>query len=373
MTRAQLLYIFIILLSNILIIIITTTIPAFTRQMTVPTDAHRTLPANSSSCLPNTTTTDPPSSSTEICSSLAHLAIDVPATTRIRFTDGRTAFVANSGRVDGIDTDGGLSWYSGDFPRWEHTTFLVFRALLKPNMVYVGFGEWIGPTILYSAQLAKVSYGFEPDTIAFRSLALNAKANQCFGDRLRVFSLCIYMHVGELILKDAAGGSVSSIVDESTGPAAQQIITGPTVSVRCVTLEQVLRNHSLMEERLFLKVDTEGAEALLIPSLVPLMHKLKHLPTWFLSKHQNSRYAEPHIQQGFRDLIALYKCHRYMPASHQTSLSREQMLSFKLSALPTIADPVISSPDANPDLILVDAECAVVDQWIQEVAHLFAQ
>ena len=370
MSRTQLLYISVVLISNLFMVVITISILTLTRPI-VPT--HRALPANTS-CVPNITTypplQTPPRVDPLICSSLAHLAVDVPASTRIRFKDGRTAFIANSGRVGGTDTDGGIAWFSWDFPNWEQATFLMFRALIKPDMVYVGFGEWIGPTILYGAQLAKVSYGFEPDTIAFRSLALNAKANQCFGDRLRVFPTCIYMHFGELVLKDAAGGSVSSIVDESVGPAQSM---GPTLRVQCVTLEHVLRNHSLMDERLFLKVDTEGAEALLVPSLVPLVHKLKHRPTWFLSKHQNSRYVEPHIQQGFRDLIALYKCHRYMPASHQTSLSREQMLSFTLSALPSITDPVISNPDSNPDLILVDAECATVDTWIHEAALLFAQ
>ena len=281
-----------------------------------------------------------------------------------------SAFISNTASINGVETDGGLGWYSNSLQHWEHTTFLLFRALIKPDMVYVGFGEWIGPTILYSAQIAKMSYGFEPDIIAFRSLALNAKANQCFGDRLRVFSLCIYMHFGELVLKDAMGGSVSSIVDASS-PESANTGASPTTNVQCVTLEHVLHNHSLMNERLFLKVDTEGAEALLVPSLVPLVQKLKHKPTWFLSKHQNNRYMEPQVQQGFRELIAMYKCHRYAPASHQTALSREQVLNYKVSSLPSIEDWVVSNPYSNPDLILVDEDCSTVDKWIQEVVHHF--
>jgi hypothetical protein len=49
------------------------------------------------------------------------------------------------------------------------------------------------------------------------------------------------------------------------------------------------------------------------------------------------------------------------------------MLGFNFSALPRIVDAVISDPDSNPDLIIVDAECATVDMRIQEVVQLFAQ
>ena len=368
MTRDFTMFIFVLVSSNLLIILLTTQMLSKKPTSLI----HHSDESNATACIHNVSDIQRVESDAgyTVCSSLSNYAMDVPSTTRIHYKDGTSAFVSNTGWINGVSADGGTGWYVSDMINWEHTTFLMFRALIKPDMVYVGFGEWIGPTILYSAQLAKASYGFEPDIIAFRSLALNAKANQCFGDRLRVFSMCIYMHFGELILKDATGGSVSSIVDDmSSGPA--HLVTGPTTSVRCVTLEHVLSNHSLLNERLFLKVDTEGAEALLVPSLVPLIHKLKHRPTWFLSKHQNSRYAEPHVQQGFRELTALYKCHRYSPASHQTWLTREQMLNFKVSSLPSIDDIVVSDPNSNPDLILVDEDCTTVDKWIQEVVHLF--
>jgi FkbM family methyltransferase len=235
--------------------------------------------------------------------------------------------------------------------------------------VYVGFGEWIGPTILYSAQLAKASYGFEPDLVAFRKLALNAKANQCFGDRLKIFSSCIYLDFGKLNLNDGKGNSMSSIVDPST-PAAT--LLPATTTVQCITLEHAITNNSLLDQRLFLKVDTEGAEAILIPSFLPLMRKLKHKPIWYISKHQNSKYAEPKIQQGFKDLIALYECHRFTPASHQTHLSKQDLLNFKVSALPSIDELTLSDINSNPDLLLVDTDCTVVDEQIREIAHFFA-
>ena len=304
----------------------------------------------------------------EVCSSISEYDIDVPGTTRVFFKDRKSAFISNAGKINGVDADGGLWWYNRDFPRWEYVTFIIFRALIKPDMVYVGFGEWIGPTILYSSQLAEASYGFEPDITAFRSLALNARANQCFGDRLKIYSLCIYMNFGDFVLKDALGGSGASIIDKDA-PITK--LVNPTANVQCVTLEYILKNHSLLDERLFFKVDTEGAEALLVPNLVPMIKKLKHKPVWFLSKHQNFRYAEPQVQQGFRDLIALYKCHRFTPASHQTFLTDSEILKFRVSNLTTIDNHTISNTESNPDLILVDEECTVVDRWIQDIVHFF--
>lgn len=250
----------------------------------------------------------------DVCTSLRGYDVDVSSTTRIRFKDGKTALIANAGQITGKQSDGDVKWYKTEFPGWEHTTFLIFRALITPDTVYVGFGEWTGPTILYSAQLAKASYGFEPDIVAFRKLALNAKANQCFGDRLKVFSSCIYLDDGELYLNDEKGNSMSSIVDPSTPVAA---LPPATTTVKCITLEHALASNSLLDQRLFFKVDTEGAEAVLIPSFLPLIRKLKHKPIWYISKHPNSKYAAPEIQQGFKDLIALYECHRFAPASHQ--------------------------------------------------------
>ena len=142
--------------------------------------------------------------------------------------------------------------------------------------------------------------------------------------------------------------------------------------MKCITLEQVLTNHSLMEERLFFKVDTEGGEALLIPSLLPLIRKLKHKPTCFISKHRNSRFNEPAIQQGFLDLIAMYRCHRFTPASHETPLTTDQILNFKLTSFPEIDRHTVSNIHSNPDLILIDEDCATVDAWIQDIAHFFA-
>jgi FkbM family methyltransferase len=308
----------------------------------------------------------PPKPSIDLmCLSLSGYDADVSTTFQIQFKDGNTALIANTGHVSGIYTNGEPDWYRDTFPYWEFLTFLIFRALITPDTVYVGFGEWVGPTILYSAQLAKASYGFEPDKIAFRKLALNAKANQCFGGRLDVFESCIYPVSGKKNFSNGYGNSLSSVTDSFSYGTVE------TTTVQCITLEHALTSHHLLDERLFFKVDTEGAEAILIPSFVQLVRKLKHKPIWYISKHANGKYASKDIQDGFKDLIALYQCHRMAPASHQTRFSPEELLNFRVSDLPSINNETISNSEANPDLILVDTNCSVVDERISEIAHLF--
>ena len=140
--------------------------------------------------------TQPPPPTQTICASLSNYDIEVSSTQRITFKDRSTALIAGNGAFDDLNVDGGTKWYNTYFNHWEYTTFLIFRALIKPDTVYVGFGEWIGPTIMYSSQLAKASYGFEPDVTAFRSLALNAMANQCFNERLKIYQTCIHKQPG---------------------------------------------------------------------------------------------------------------------------------------------------------------------------------
>jgi FkbM family methyltransferase len=270
-----------------------------------------------------------------MCLSSSGYNLEVLSSIPIRFMDNSTALVANTGGFNGMFTNGEPDWFRDSLPFFEPVTILIFRALITPDTVYVGFGEWVGPTILYSAQLAKASYGFEPDKFAFRKLALNTKANQCFWGRLNVYDSCIYSHAGNKTFSNGYGNSMSSIQDffalDSVG----------ITTVQCITLEHALTSHQLLDERLFFKVDTEGAEAVLIPSFVQLVRKLKHKPIWYISKHANTKYVSSEIQEGFKDLVGLYQCHRAAPASHQTRRSSKELLNFRVSDLPSINNEIM--------------------------------
>ena len=56
---------------------------------------------------------------------------------------------------------------------WESDTFAIFDRFLDQQHSYIDIGTWIGPTLLYGCQLARRTYGLEPDPIAFAELEAN--------------------------------------------------------------------------------------------------------------------------------------------------------------------------------------------------------
>lgn len=309
---------------------------------------------------------------TNVCSSLNQYNIILHGTTLVTFSDYSIfSWVANSestfnGQKDSTNMNS-FNWFTSSLLKWETSTFLLFRALIKPNMVYVGFGEWIGPTILYSSHLAKASYGLEPDYNAFKSLAMNAYANKCFGDNLKVFPYCIYSHSGSFQMKDAIGGSGASLKFHENDVGFSG---GNFQSTTCYTLEQFLNMENLINEHLFIKVDTEGTEAELFISFLALLPKLKFKPIWLISKHANDKYHELEIKKNVIDFAKNFKCAKAAEPSHLTNLNQDLLVSYSVKTLPDISIDSISST-SNPDWILADHDCAEIDLWINDAKPYF--
>jgi len=295
---------------------------------------------------------------------LLHHRIVIDSARSVAIAD-RWAYVVQAGSLDGVAESGTNGWYGSGVRGWETATFVIFRALIEGDMVYLGFGEWIGPTILYGAQLAKQSYGLEPDLVAYRSLALNARANHCFGDRLKLFSACISYKSGAFHMEGATGSSMATLTERVSTVAERS--AQPTY---CHTLRGFLSNHSLLDERMFIKVDTEGAEATLFSSFTEVVKHMRHKPVWYISKHANPLYTDPAVKASVLELASHYQCARYAPAAHQHSMSAHDIMRFKVSELPAIHVDVLSA-EANPDFLLVDLPCSVVDAMVDAVVPLF--
>ena len=73
---------------------------------------------------------------------------------------------------DGVQVNVASHQFFGGFwnsiTTWEPNTFSTFGRYLDNKTVYIGFGEWIGPTILYAAAYVPMAIGFEPDPRAFK-------------------------------------------------------------------------------------------------------------------------------------------------------------------------------------------------------------
>lgn len=307
-----------------------------------------------------------------MCSSLQKFKIILDGTTLVSFPDQNMfTKIANSqstidGELDSTNMNS-FNWFTTSLNKWEISTFLVFKALIQPHMIYIGFGEWIGPTILYSSQLAKKSYGLEPDNNAFKSLAMNAYANNCFDNKLNIFPYCIYSTSGSFQLKDAIGGSGASLKQNADDIGFSG---GNFQSTTCFTLENFLEMENLVHEHLFIKVDTEGTEADLFESFSTLLPKLKYKPIWYISKHANNKYNNIHLKNEILKFVNNFKCAKAATASHLTSWNYDSFKQFSIMNLPSLSIENISS-ESNPDWILVDYDCKLVDSWMQEAKKTF--
>ncbi len=306
------------------------------------------------------------------CSSLHEHEIEVKGLERMKYVDRQAhVFVATAGQVNGVEDPVFLRnavEFFRKIRQWEVLTFAMFRALIKPNMVYVGFGEWVGPTMLYAAQLAKRSHVLEPDILAFRTLALNAKANHCFGDRLHLHHNCIDSanHMMALMGKGGNLGTSESFMAEVNESETNSTIT-------CWTLETFLTQQGLMGEPLFVKIDTEGGETRIVPSLIPLVKKLAVKPIFFISKHKHPGFDDPVVRQSFLDLASLYKCAKVIPSEGLKSLRNpvQRVGRKSVQNLPNITGDWVDSSKVNIDFVLVDEDCGLFGAWFEDIKKHF--
>jgi FkbM family methyltransferase len=163
---------------------------------------------------------------------------------------------------------------SGD--DWEPQTFEVFNRFLDKNKSYLDIGAWIGPTVLYGAGLAKHVYAFEPDRVAFGKLIQNVAQNKELAQKITCLNLAVSTSRSKLKLymKSSSGDSMSSLLERSEASEFYE--------VEALHINDVAKQHNLKEIN-FVKVDIEGGEYTLIPSMAGFLKDTG--ATLFLSMH----------------------------------------------------------------------------------------
>lgn len=161
---------------------------------------------------------------------------------------------------------------------WEPETFRAIDSFVKPGTTYVDIGAWVGPTVLYAAQLAASVVAFEPDPTAFGSLVNNIARNGI--TNVTALQMAVSDHAGtaNLAAPEGWGYSMSSLVRQSDR----------SVSVSTTTLEKILRD---LENVSLVKIDIEGGEVLALPPAINAL-KERRIPVYlavhgpWLANHQ---------------------------------------------------------------------------------------
>lgn len=141
--------------------------------------------------------------------------------------------------------------------RWEPQTHQLIREVLRPGVLFVDVGAWIGPTTLWALETGAAVIAIEPDPVALPELREQIRSRN-LGHRVEVWECAIGAQSGSGTLqanpKDGGeyGDSMSRLGTEG-------------VLVDVFTLPQLLggRRPDLV------KIDIEGGEVALWDTLVP--------------------------------------------------------------------------------------------------------
>lgn len=182
------------------------------------------------------------------------------------------------------------SFWDTVFPNhWEDFTFEVLDHFLHPDQNYLDIGSWIGPTILYAASQAKHSFGIEPDSVAYETLKTNIKLNPELNEKITPINKALSYKTGTMNLykRTRFGDSSSSLV---------RSLSDDFQSVSVINLKDLLTDYKITDVSL-IKMDIEGGEYLLIPSMRKYLKRYK--PPLYLSLHPE--FLKSSMKKNFPD------------------------------------------------------------------------
>jgi len=146
---------------------------------------------------------------------------------------------------------------------WEAETLAALAARVRPGMLIVDVGAWVGPISLLCAALGARVVALEPDPAAAENLRANRAANPDFASRLEILPMALAPQAGQLCLGSPRklGDSMGSVLLAGRSEAQWEAdaLTPASLAVRLGGGPDIL------------KIDVEGAEYGLADHLAALV------------------------------------------------------------------------------------------------------
>jgi FkbM family methyltransferase len=127
-----------------------------------------------------------------------------------------------------------------------HADFETITRFAGPEVTCIDAGAWIGADTLYASKMFKHVHAIEPDPVAFQILSKNLAANQL--SNVTLYEHALMGHSGTTTM----GGSILGC------SCTRETCKDNSVTVPCLTLREFCKD---IPDPLFIKMDTEGAEA----------------------------------------------------------------------------------------------------------------
>lgn len=217
-----------------------------------------------------------------------------------------------------------MKWWLDVFPTWHHDELNFMLRMMESGRFssYVGFGEWIGPTALQVAPHVARTFAIEPDPLCLVDLRANVALNPSVAATTFVSSLCISSRVGQLVLRGsgASGSFLEDLVSTKSSRDYAKQYAANQFPVTCITLDVFFAEHQIDPSTAFVKVDTEGAEWSILPSLRHWLSSMAVKPTLLVSPHANDQRSQ--FLEEFAAIVHMYRFASLLPAGGVGSIAQ---------------------------------------------------
>jgi len=172
-------------------------------------------------------------------------------------------------------------------PTWKPNLLNAIDKYVDETTIFVDAGAWEGPALFYAARKAAMSLALEPDHAAFRALRAHNQVNPEL-ENVILSPYCLSDRTEKI--KMAGNGEGSSAIervplkfeDEKIRLGAEGVFT-----VSCYPLQEFLAGKGVRsEKRLFIKMDLQGAESYILPTLTEWVAARAVKPVIFLGIHE---------------------------------------------------------------------------------------
>jgi FkbM family methyltransferase len=208
-------------------------------------------------------------------------------------------------------------WRKASAGKWEPNTYNVLSKLLTPSLVYYDIGAWIGPTTIFAAKLCKKVVCFEPDAVAYQYLLWNIRLNQ----------LRNVLPINAALADRNAPMSMACVGNDFGNSTTSLLNTESAEHIEVLGLTwETWVNYANTEVPDFLKIDVEGGEFLLLPTMKEYLSD--HKPIIFLSTHAPLLNIEDRREQMSR-IMGVMEIYNTCLNDRMESVSINELISKK--------------------------------------------
>ena len=154
--------------------------------------------------------------------------------------------------------------------------------------VVIDIGSWAGPLTIYAAHLSSFVHSIDPDPVIFKQLVHNVNLNAQISSKVKCHNLAIWNSgsIQTLFSRNIFGDSASSLIQRTRDRNEKTI-------VRAISFKEFLEKEKI-DKADFIKMDTEGAEFFILPSIKEELSRLD-FPTLLISFH--TEYLKEYLFQ----------------------------------------------------------------------------